>query len=85
MKKKQTVRYRKRRHSKQALKGGFKKIYMVDLSGSCDRQIIFDDIPSDQEAVTGKSSLMTYPLSFSRFSACEAVSIFSIFTGRGER
>ena len=47
MKKKQTVRYRKRRHSKQALKGGFKKIYMVDLSGSCDRQIIFDDIPSE--------------------------------------
>ena len=47
LKKKQTVRYRKRRRSKQALKGGFKKIYMVDLSGSCDRQIIFDDIPSE--------------------------------------
>ena len=47
LKKKQTVRYRKRRRNKQALKGGFKKIYMVDLSGSCDRQIIFDDIPSE--------------------------------------
>lgn len=59
----------KRRRSKQALKGGFKKYIWLTY----------------QEAVTGKSSLMTYPLSFSRFSACEAVSIFSIFTGRGER